>query len=280
MSVLKAIMEHIIQEVNIFFSFTWRDWSATVIPGSIIALGVMSRSPEPLSTLLSKYLFLMLWLSSYIYFFDLSNQITGVDEDKINKPDRPIASGKVTLHGAKARWWFALSLFLVMGLVDSETLMLPTINWIATTAFLVLTRWGNHFIGKNMFAMPAGAWSIITASWGVVASPGMRVPEERYVGAIMVWAGCLVNIQDLRDAKGDRAVGRKTMPLVFGDKGSRHIIAFVLMPVAVGALIWGGIFRLAPYTLAVMVSLNHRHVELSLTLPDNNLHFLPLYDLF
>ena len=48
--------------------------------------------------------------------FNLSNQYTGAEEDKINKPDRPIPSGLVTVEGARFRWYIVTVLYLIVGL--------------------------------------------------------------------------------------------------------------------------------------------------------------------
>ncbi|PPR07483.1 hypothetical protein CVT26_013453 [Gymnopilus dilepis] len=234
------------REFDIFLGFSWRDWSTTIIPGSIFSIGAMRQGTHlhsnPL-TLLANYTFLVFWLTPYIYFFNLSNQITGVDEDQINKPDRPIPSGKVTLAGAKVRWSAALAAFL--GIALYETSILPeTLCWIATVAFLCLTEAGNHWFGKNCVAMTAGTWALLSTSWKAIAPATSQ--SERYVVAIAVWSGLLTHIQDLRDIKGDTAVGRKTLPLVVGDGQCRFIITFAMVPLGLSVLWAGDVLQIAP----------------------------------
>jgi 4-hydroxybenzoate polyprenyltransferase len=60
-----------------------------------------------------------------------------------------------------------------------------------------------------------------------------------------------VNIQDLRDVEGDRVVGRKTLPIVYGDIVARRIIAGSTA-LAVGILWWGGILAIAPVSLVLV----------------------------
>lgn len=249
MNVLKVPFTFAARELDVFMGFSWRDWSTTIIPGSIFAVGAMRSAQLPVLSTLSNYLFLVTWLTPYIYFFNLSNQITGVDEDRINKPDRPIPSGKVTLEGAKWRWVVALSAYIGVAAYE-VTLMPETICWILTVAFLCLTEAGGHWFGKNCVAMTTGTWALLSASWKALAPATPQ--SDRYVIAVAIWAGLITQIQDLRDIEGDALVGRKTMPLVFGDTASRWIVTFLLMPAGFWALWMGDIVPIAPYTLAAV----------------------------
>ncbi|KDR71875.1 hypothetical protein GALMADRAFT_126848 [Galerina marginata CBS 339.88] len=233
-------------EFNVFLDFSWRDWSASIIAGSIFSVGAMRSSLLQPTAIFTNYLSLLLWLIPYVYFLNLSNQITGVEEDVINKPDRPIPSGKVTLAGAKVRWVITLAAFLALALMQ-PSLLPETICWISTVAFLCLSAAGNHWFGKNCVGMTAGTVALLNGSWKAVAPPTAQ--SERYVVAIAIWVGLLAHIQDLRDIKGDAAVGRKTFPIVFGDERSRWIITFLLLPLAVVVLWVGGILQIAPVTM-------------------------------
>lgn|GEM_PF-3715434 len=59
--------------------------------------------------------------SFYIYNFCLANQIVGVEEDGINKPDREVPSGRLSIQGAWLRWTCAMFAFpLVAFLINPE----------------------------------------------------------------------------------------------------------------------------------------------------------------
>ncbi|KAE9408736.1 hypothetical protein BT96DRAFT_1013349 [Gymnopus androsaceus JB14] len=223
------------REIDIFLGFTWRDWSTTLIPCSLFSIGAMRTLPWTFDTFQS-YLFLIFWLTAWIYFFTLSNQITGVEEDRINKPDRPLVTGKVTMAGAKKRWVLALTAFLSIAVYE-PTLLPETVIWILDTAVLVATPFGDHWFNKNC----------------------IRDGSERSVLAVSLWTGLLINVQDLRDVKGDVAIGRKTLPIAIGVPESRRIITFLLIPVSLMTLYMGGILSLAPFPLvAVHVFLGYR----------------------
>ncbi|KDR71876.1 hypothetical protein GALMADRAFT_213704 [Galerina marginata CBS 339.88] len=242
----RAPLNNLANEFNVFLGFSWRDWSTTLIPGSIFAIGAMRSSHVRPHSIVYSYIYLLLWLTSFVYFFNLSNQITGFKEDCINKPDRPIPSGKVTLAGAQVRW--ALAFISFLGLAYAQpSLLYETLCWIATAAFLCLSEAGNHWFGKNCVAMTTGTLALLSGSWKAVTAATPQ--SERYTATIAIWVGLLMQIQDLRDIEGDAAVGRKTFPLVFGDERGRWIITLLLLPLAVLVLWLGGIVQIAPVTV-------------------------------
>ncbi|RDB18515.1 hypothetical protein Hypma_000227 [Hypsizygus marmoreus] len=155
MSSMKLTVAWILREFYIFLGFSWRDLSATIVPASIFTVGAMRSSNLSFPLLVSSYTLLFSWLISYVYFFNISNQITGLEEDRVNKPDRPIPSGMVTMEGAKLRWILALAAFL--GVAVYEPILFPeTICWVITAGFLSLTSAGNHWLGKNCIALTIG----------------------------------------------------------------------------------------------------------------------------
>ena len=119
-AILQTAVNFVLQELDIFFAFSWRDWSTTVIPSFIFSIGAARSSVLPPRLLFYRYLVLLPWSILFIYSFNLSNQITGVLEDQMNKPDRPIPSGKVTLEGAKLRRVVAISAYLSLSLRSEE----------------------------------------------------------------------------------------------------------------------------------------------------------------
>ncbi|KAF9062685.1 UbiA prenyltransferase family-domain-containing protein [Rhodocollybia butyracea] len=254
-NLIKAAFDALTHEFIIFLGFSWRDWSTTIIPGSIFSIGAMRTLP-PSSAILHSYLFLILWLTLFVYWFNLSNQIAGVEEDLINKPDRPIPSQKITIFEAKLRWALALTAFISLA-VYKPTLRPETICWIFTVALLCATPLGKHWFVKNCVAMTAGTWALLGASWKAIAPLTPRA--ELSILTVSLWVGLAIHIQDLRDMKGDAAIGRRTLPLVVGSSGSRWIITFFLIPVSLLVLWKGGILSIAPVSLvAVHAFLGYR----------------------
>ncbi|KAF9072041.1 UbiA prenyltransferase family [Rhodocollybia butyracea] len=255
MSMIKASLNAFIHEIDVFLEFSWRDWSATIIPGLIFSISAM-RTVSYSFEIFQSYILLILWLTLYIYWFNLCNQIAGVEEDRINKPDRPIPSRKVTIIGAKMRCAIAFTGFLSVAVYE-PTLWPETICWVFTTILLCATPFGKHWFGKNCVAMTTGSWSLLGVSWKAIAP--LTPCTERFILTASLWAGLLTPMQDLRDIKGDRVIGRKTLPLVLGSSRCRWTITFFFIPASLLTLWEGGILSIAPVPLlAVHAFLGYR----------------------
>ncbi|KAF9068321.1 hypothetical protein BDP27DRAFT_1327449 [Rhodocollybia butyracea] len=190
------------------------------------------------SKIFRSYLFLILWLTLYIYWFNLSNQITGVEEDRINKPDRPIPARKVTI----------------------PALWPETVCWVLMVALLCGTPLGKHWFFKNFVAMTISTWALLGASWKAIAPLTTRA--EHFNLAISCWAGLLISISDLRDIRGDAAIGRRTLPLVVGTSEFRWMNTLFFIPISLMVLWGSGILSIAPVSLvAVHTFLGYRVMQ-------------------
>ncbi|KAJ7743493.1 UbiA prenyltransferase family [Mycena maculata] len=245
---MNLLITPLFAELDIFFAFSWRDWSTTIIPGSIWGVGAAVTSQRPLPTALFPFPRLLIWLTLFIYIFTLTNQIVGVDEDRLNKPDRPIPSGKVTLASARARAIVVLAAFLGIAMI-SPSVLPESIGWVLMTGFLCFTAAGNHWFGKNMIGMTAGTWALLSGAWKLI-HPCTPQTRDHIVGTAL-WFGLSLNLQDLRDFAGDLATGRKTLPIVYGNLLARKIIAFFLIPSAMAVLWWWNILSIAPASLTI-----------------------------
>ncbi|KAF7313901.1 UbiA prenyltransferase [Mycena chlorophos] len=182
---LPYVVEAVAHEIRVFWGFTKRDWSASMIPGlmyTIAALRSLDSTPsaEFVARALGRSL---LYFMLYIYNFDIANQIIGVAEDRINKPDRPLASGLVSMQGAYIRWYLTTILHL-------------------------------HWTTKNLLFMSTGSLVLLQSAWGIVAPIPIR--QTRWAFLLSGVFGIVASIQDMRDVDGDKATGRQTLPIVLG----------------------------------------------------------------
>ncbi|KAF9258687.1 hypothetical protein L218DRAFT_1063146 [Marasmius fiardii PR-910] len=236
----------------LFLGFSWRDWSATIIPGSLFSIGAM-RTHSDTSSIVPRYLLLTLWLTLYIYFCNLWDQITGIEEDRIDKSDRPIPSGKITIAGAQLRRALALAAFLSVAAYE-PALRPETFCWVIIVVLHLATpsAFGNHWFVKNCVALGTGTWALLGASWKAIAPLTPRI--EGYILAVSVWAGLMTHIQDLRDMK--------TLPLVLGNIRTRRIITYLIIPVSLMVLGVGGVLSIAPWSIiTIHVFLGYRIIH-------------------
>lgn len=176
----------------------------------------------------------VLYFALYIYTFCLSNQITGIDEDLLNKPDRPITSGSVSYNGAQFRYAIGLVLFSLVGW------WFGVVEWalLWQVCFILHNEggWSKHWLGKN-FIMGVGTIAELAAAWQLVAP--ISPDGWRWILVMGGAVASLAHLQDLRDIEGDLANGRNTFPIVFGKIATRVVlcVGFVLVTLAIHLLL-------------------------------------------
>lgn len=196
------------RELHLTWGFVRYDVSSTVVPASLgmVAAARFGGSASPATLLLGALYFLL-----YVYTFAVSNQIIGIEEDRRNKPDRPLAAGAVALRGAWARWLLAMVLFPVLGAA------LGVLHWaLLWQLCFCLYNFGGfarHWATKSL-VMGVGLVAQLAAAWSIVGP----VPDIawQWISGLAVVAFVHCNIQDLRDVAGDRVLGRRTLPIVYG----------------------------------------------------------------
>lgn len=209
------------------------------------------------------------YLLLHLYSFNLCNQIAGAEEDKINKPDRPIPSGMLTIQGAKYRWYFLTALYILAGVAIGN--VWSSLLWIFFTTIYNYGGWDKHWFSKNCISMPIASASTGWAAWSLVSGDPWMTPNFALsVKVISLYTGITLNIQDLRDEEGDRILGRKTMPIQFGMTASKIVLAIIFFLVPVVSYIF---LMLGPLTAVQVVYylagvLMHLYISLRLLLLD------------
>lgn len=255
-----AIARAPLRELYICWSFTWGDLTATVLPATTFAIAAWASTDLPTSSLPFILLKCIVYFWLYIYTFNLSNQLIGIEEDRVNKPHRPLVVGLITPRGA---WWrlaFTTTVFLTLGTV------LGVFFW--TALWVIAWTFHNHLggartaWGKNG-AMVAGTVAQLAAAWGIVTP--LTAIAWTWILTIAVPLGLLVSLQDLRDVAGDMEVGRRTAVVVFGERNCRifFCVSFAIYPIIVYFLLYrdvptmaallGGIGALISYLISYRV---------------------------
>jgi len=167
------------------------------------------------------------------------NQAFDVELDRINKPERPIPSGRATVrqamlvgHGAAllglvaaycvSGWFFAC---VVAGTVATWHYSAPPLRTKRLPLGALLT-----------IAIPRGAL-VPVAGWAVVTAPTTSDPWALgLIGGLFVLGAAVT--KDFADVEGDEAHGCRTLPVVLGAARAARLIApalvvpFLLYPLA------------------------------------------------
>ena len=221
-----------------------------------------------------------------IAFANIQNDIWDLDSDRLNRPERPLVSGKVSVAAARRAWIILLVLTVAAGLADSlmtKTNFTACIFFVLLSALLVAyNKWLKHIpLLKNMTVAflcatplilclfyPTGLKASIESTLGISNKIGLLYPA-------MLFAFLLTTAReiykDLEDETGDLKAGIMTFPLIAGAPTARRLAGLICLftwailplPVAQGYypmlfLIITGI-AFTPAVIAILVFANKRN---------------------
>lgn len=162
------------------------------------------------------------------------NGITDVAGDRINDSPRPIASGRLEVTQASLVAATLAALAIAAGALMGGYMMLGVaamllMGWMYSSRPLRLKRWP---VGLATLALVA---ALLTYSAGYEANGGKgNAPSlVLFAAAMALWMGLVGQTKDLPDLEGDAKAGRKSLPVVWGEKRAR--LAVSVAAVAIGA---------------------------------------------
>jgi 4-hydroxybenzoate polyprenyltransferase len=181
------------------------------------------------------------------------NQIADVATDQINRPNRPLPSGALTLRGA---WW--LTILFGVGALASAALVGREFLWCVAATIPLTSAYSLPpfrtkripFLANLTIAIPRGLL-LVVAGWA--AGGGAGRSEAWTLGALsMLYVFGAATTKDFGDVEGDHATGCVTLPILWGARPAARFVApflvvpFLLYPVAAFAgLLPGGVGRWA-----------------------------------
>jgi 4-hydroxybenzoate polyprenyltransferase len=180
--------------------------------------------PEDTITIIRQFGLCALAGSIFCYIFDIANQTTSVLEDKLNKPYRPIPAGLLTMDQAYRRWWVSWTLGpLILYSLCGEWAAIHLIGWELFITFFYVWPKYNHWFCRNFFAGYGAVFiyrienAVVSAAipeWHTNISPDL---------AIGLWFTLTIHLQEFHDIEGDRATGRRTLPVILTPKGCERL---------------------------------------------------------
>jgi geranylgeranylglycerol-phosphate geranylgeranyltransferase len=188
------------------------------------------------------FITLMIAVGMYIL-----NDLVDADVDKTNLKNRPIPSGRVS---KKQAWTFimltngaALGILISALAIDSIIFVMPMILIGVLYSTPKKIAFMNRFVIKNiaiaLFYMLCTMLGI-TWSYGIQLAINNPIPAIHAItmSGIMIFVGSTVN--DLGDIKGDRAAGRRTIPIVLGGENTVKVLIILLLSMpAVSWMLYG-----------------------------------------
>jgi 4-hydroxybenzoate polyprenyltransferase len=172
------------------------------------------------------------------------NQVTDLEADRINKPSRPVPSGRVE-PGEAIRLAGVLyaAAFLLAALVGPQCVWLAGIAAVLTVLYSAppFRLKGVPYLANVVIAVPRGVL-LKVAGWSCVRDFGRAEPW--YIGLVFgLFLLGATTTKDFADAKGDTAAGYRTLPVVLGPRRAAWLISpFLILP-----------FLLIPYGVSIGV---------------------------
>lgn len=169
-------------------------------------------------------LFPFLAISFGMFGLNILNNIMDVEFDKINKPKRPLPSGKIKISDAKILCVLCFLISLIFGFLVS------LLSFILMLAFIVLAYvysvppfrlnkyfWGSSLIGGIEYSVIPCV--LVWQSIGSTFSTTFFV-----VFYLLIFFGPI--IKDFEDVINEKKRGYKTIPILIGKKNSAVLILF------------------------------------------------------
>jgi geranylgeranylglycerol-phosphate geranylgeranyltransferase len=224
-----------------------------IVSGSVCAFG-SAHNPDPMARLTSSVLLTVVLGSLCASFMNAAsnaiNQIYDLEIDRLNKPDRPLVTGALSIREA----WVFSWIFYVLALVPtwlvvpypyetwSEKLFAPLAahqTFFIYLAGLIFTFvYSAPGLGRTKtrgmlanftIAIPRGVL-LKVAGWAMVAT--VWATEPWFLGAVIgIFLIGAASTKDFADIPGDQAGGCKTLPIVYGVEKAAWIISpFFVLP--------------------------------------------------
>jgi len=181
---------------------------------------------------------IILGVFTYIFIAasgNVINDIYDIEIDKINRPERPIPRGSISLKQAKKLFFLFLGIAIILSLLNTLILSLTFIN-LALLIFFgfiawVYAKWGKKsgFLGNII----VGISYSIGLVYGAYLNSEIIPP---YILYFFITAFSLLVAREIikgcEDIEGDKNHGVKTLAIKIGIKASRNIsVIFALLAV-------------------------------------------------
>ncbi|KAL0959326.1 hypothetical protein HGRIS_014587 [Hohenbuehelia grisea] len=225
--------------------FTWTDYKTIFFP--ITAFACATAPVHSISKLVQGWL----WIWIHLLLCNVSNQARSKNEDAINRPWRPLPSGRITEVQAVWMRYVTAVICLCWSAYYGRYLLLATTGLIVTTFLYDEAGFAGHVIGKNFCniggytAFEVGATSLMGNAFGL---------DTTAVNAVLL-SGLLIfttiQAQDFSDVEGDAAIGRVTFP-IYAPEFSRAFTLAAMLAWSIGLGWFWGIGTASRVALSVL----------------------------
>ncbi|KAJ7902542.1 UbiA prenyltransferase family [Mycena olivaceomarginata] len=240
-------LPQIVHSLYTLFLFTKSDIKTTVIPITCLA-----AASAPLSSIY-RLPDVVFWIWLHLLQFDVANQILNPKEDALNKQDRPLPSNRISLSQAFIFRWLLIPVCGALSLCYSVQTLYASITLLMLT--IIYNEWeahSRHWFIRNI--VNAAGFASFEVGATFVAGYNRHRLDEVAILSIAISAGIFattIHAQDFKDIEGDRAIGRRTIPIVLPSI-ARYTILVALTLWSIGL---AGVWKLGIFEATAFISL-------------------------
>lgn len=222
------------------------------LSGIVSAASLTERGALTLAQIAPRVPCMFLWIWVNLLVEDIANQRheSAIVEDGVNKPWRPLPSGRLSRREARnlmmAAMPAALALSLYLGAFQPSICLMAFVYmyndlegsssdiWlrnVLNAAGLMCFSWG----ALSVLAKPEG-WGPVKEGGGILAKTILSATDGKLTERAYVWilvTGAVitttVHAQDMPDVEGDALRGRSTVPLKYGQAWARWSLAVMVL---------------------------------------------------
>lgn len=180
-----------------------------------------------------------LWVWIHLLQANVSNQTYSAHEDVINKPWRPLPSGRITVNETSQFRWFLLAVCLCLSSWHGPGVLSASAALSLVEVLYDDLGFSSHPVLKNLCNV--GGYLMFELGATIILSSEASVDRTSLVALLS--SGLLIfttiHAQDFADVDGDRLSGRRTLPIIAPEGSRLYMLAALPGWSIILSMLWG-----------------------------------------
>ncbi|KAJ6544432.1 hypothetical protein B0H19DRAFT_1212571 [Mycena capillaripes] len=225
--------------------FTYSDFKTIVFPVTVFACAAAPAQS------VGRFVYGVFWTWLHLLQVDVSNQYRSIAEDAINRPWRPLPSGKICQKSATVMRWMLVPICIFSSIPFGGGVGLSSIG---LTVLLIAhdeIGFAGHWSSKNLI----NAIGYLSFEFGATNIMNINPQLDHIAQKSLICSGLLIlttiHAQDFSDIHGDEALDRVTLP-IYAPSTSR---VFTLIALGLWSVGLGWLWNIGPCSQVLLCGL-------------------------
>ncbi|KAI9444016.1 UbiA prenyltransferase family [Lactarius indigo] len=218
--------------------FTWTDYKTIFLPITVFACAT-----APLQSF-SSFLQCGVWIWFHQLMCNVSNQARSYQEDKANRPWRPLPSGRISEPKAVVLRWTMVLLCILLSFIYDQDLVPTTLSLVAVTYTYDELGGASNIVGKALCTAGGYASFEVGATTIISANHALDIVSVTAVIISGILIFTVIQAQDFPDVEGDKLARRMTFP-IYAPELSRFLTLFAIVAWSIFLSWFWGIGRIS-----------------------------------